>query len=76
MDFQAFSNISLTTELRKFLEEIILPMRESSHVLDGWLGGIKVSLLSAQLQISVLAISSSIDWEGRRLSAMRLGNIV
>ncbi len=70
--FHAFSTISLTTVGKKFLGDISFPTRVSSLESEEFLAGLREILLSAQLQDSVLAMSSSIDWDGVRLSAMML----
>ena len=69
--FQAFSTISFTTKGMKLLGDIIFLMRESSLWFCWLILGRSGSWLSAQLQDSVLAMSSSTDDDGMRWSAIR-----
>ena len=63
--FQAFSTISLTTTLMKFLVKSILPTSERLQTLVGMVGVVREMRLSAQLNNFILAMSSSIDWDGQ-----------
>ena len=54
----------------KFLVETILPTRDRVLRGVGAEDGVRNSRLSTQLQVSVLAMSSSTDWDVSMLSDM------
>ncbi len=67
---QAFSKISFTTTAMKFLVDMIFPTRDRSLGDEGDEAGVNDKRLSAQLHDSVIAISSSTDWDVSMLSVM------